>query len=316
MNAKTSKALKLTGVAAAVALAYGLLAAPHNAPAPDPLDNPAEAAATAVSVPAVSTQDLQRPAVAQPLATPATATPSAVPGSAASPDQVASGKTDERDARGLVRAVHEATLSAGMVSQIVKMPFAEGGAFKKGDLLVEFDCERPLAEQRAAAAAMQVEQKTVETNQELEHFNSIGKFDLLISVSKLNKAKAELEALNAQIRQCKIVAPFTGRVIENKMHLFESASVSQPLLRIVDTSNLELDVIVPSQWLQWLRPGDAFSFKVDETGSVNKAVVDRLLPTVDPVSKTIKIIGRLSDASAAKTIPGMSGTASFRSTES
>ncbi|WPO97714.1 HlyD family efflux transporter periplasmic adaptor subunit [Pseudomonas sp. HR96] len=316
MNGKSSKALKLGGIAVAVALAYGLLASPHNlpqdAPLPNPLGNPAVAAeAPSVSVPAASTEDLQRPAVAQPLAAPAAA--AAAP---AAPAAVAPDKAQGRDARGLVRAVHEATLSAGMVAQIVKMPFAEGGAFKKGDLLVEFDCERPLAEQRAAAAAMQVEQKTVETNQELERFNSIGKFDLLISVSKLNKAKAELEALNAQIRQCKIVAPFTGRVIENKMHLFESASVSQPLLRIVDTSNLELDVIVPSQWLQWLRPGAAFSFKVDETGSVNQAVVDRLLPTVDPVSKTIKIIGRLGDASAAKTIPGMSGTASFRNTES
>ncbi|WP_213880471.1 HlyD family efflux transporter periplasmic adaptor subunit [Pseudomonas sp. dw_358] len=305
MNGTLAKTLKLSAVAAAVVLAYGLLASPQNTPADVTAVAVANAAeAPTVVVPVVSVEDLQRPAVAAPVST------------AHAPDNNAATSADKRDARGLVRAVHEATLSAGMVAQIVKMPFAEGAAFKKGDVLVEFDCNRPLAEQRAATAALAVEQKTVETNEELEHFNSIGKFDLLISVSKMNKAKAELEALNAQISQCKIVAPFTGRVVENKLHLYESASMSQPLLRIVDTTNLELDVIVPSQWLQWLKPGDSFSFKVDETGTMGKAVVDRLLPTVDPVSKTIKIIGKLNDASGNRTIPGMSGTASFKSTES
>lgn len=236
-------------------------------------------------------------------------------GSAAAPTTIA---TNGHDARGLVRAVQDATLSAGMAAQIVKMPVAEGGAFQKGDLLVEFDCDRPLAEKRAATAATQVEQKTVETNQELEHFDSIGRFDLLISVSKLNKAKAELDALNAQIKQCKVTAPFTGWVIENKLHLYESASVGQPLVRIVDVSQLELDVIVPSEWLLWLSQNQGFSFKVDETGVVHRAVVDRLLPTVDPVSKTVKVIGRILDDQTNKTVnttPGMSGTASFQRSE-
>ncbi|WP_263146724.1 efflux RND transporter periplasmic adaptor subunit [Pseudomonas sp. RIT-PI-AD] len=235
----------------------------------------------------------------------------------ATPTETAPGTRDrdgsaEGNARGVVRAVHEATLSAGMTAQVLKMPLTEGASFKKGDLLVALDCERAQADLRAAEASMQVEQKTVETNQELEHFNSIGKFDLLISESKLNKAKAETEALRAQVKQCKVTAPFAGRVMERMAHPHESVSVSQPLLRIVDTGELELDVIVPSKWLQWLKPGTPFSFKIDETGQASEAVVDRLLPAVDPVSKTVKIIGRFNGKSASGTIPGMSGSASFR----
>lgn len=315
MNTKRSRLIILSGVAAAVALATSLLVSPQQAPAvlTDSVAQAAEtlpvASAAAESLPKASAADLERPALAAPLTSVA-----ALPGTP--PADIASAPASAPQARGLVRAVHEATLSAGMVAQIIKMPFSEGAAFKRGDLLVEFNCDRAEAEQRAAQASMQVEQKTVETNRELEHFNSIGKFDLLISVSKLNKAKAELEALNAQLKECRIVAPFAGRVIENKLRLYESASVSQPLLRIVDTSNLELDVIVPSQWLQWLRPGVKFAFKVDETGAVSNAVVDRVLPSVDPVSKTIKIIGRLGSTSSDKAIPGMSGTASFQKSES
>lgn len=272
---------------------------PSDAPAPGENGAPIELlpSATAAETDTANAQD-QGPAVA-------------------TPSDKAAGKQDASDpaegnARGVVRAVHEATLSAGMTAQVLKMPVTEGGSFKKGDLLVVFDCERAQADLRAAEAAMQVEQKTVETNEELEHFNSIGKFDLLISQSKLNKAKAEAEALRAQVKQCKVTAPFAGRVMERMAHPHESVSVSQPLLRIVDTGDLELDVIVPSKWLQWLKPGTPFSFKVDETGKASDAVVDRLLPAVDPVSKTVKIIGRFNGKSAGGAIPGMSGSASFR----
>lgn len=258
----------------------------------------ANAASGPASIEPVGSAVMAGPAVAVPATTDATSQPPTVASSAS-------------DARGVVRAVREATLSAGMTGEIVKLPFSEGQAFKKGDLLVAFNCDRPNAELRAAEAAMQVEQKTVETNEELEKFNSIGKFDLLISVAKLNKAKAEYDALQAQIKQCKVVAPFPGRVIERTTREYESASVGEPMLTIVDTAALELDLIIPSKWLQWLKPGSPFSFKVDETGQAFEGTVDRVLPSVDPVSKTMKIIGRFSGKSTGKTIPGMSGTATF-----
>ncbi len=251
------------------------------------------------------------PAMVSPIISPLPATLTNAPASDARQRSAQARQSADNQARGVVRAVNEATLSSNMLGQIIKMPFSEGSAFKKGDLLVEFNCDRGQAELRAAEAAMQVEEKTVETNQELERFNSVGKFDVLISVSKLNKAKAEVEALQAQIKQCKVFAPFSGRVTERMTHLYESVSVSEPLLRIIDTTTLELDLIVPSKWLQWLKPGTAFTFQVDETGQTLSAVVDRLLPSVDPVSKTVKIIGRFAANRGGVAIPGMSGTATF-----
>ncbi|WP_226504587.1 efflux RND transporter periplasmic adaptor subunit [Pseudomonas sp. MWU16-30317] len=297
--------------------------------------NPFTPAATAAAPPLMligSAQAAEGPAVAKPLValppaapgTPATASPLVSPLPAAmngpgpadlqKPPSDPNSQADANGgkARGVVRAVNEATLSSSMVAQITQMNFSEGTAFKKGDLLVAFNCDRAQADLRAAQAGLQVEQKTVETNQELEHFNSVGKFDVLISQSKRNKAKAEVEALQAQIKECKVYAPFDGRVIERMKHVHESVAVSEAMLKIVDTSKLELDLIVPSKWLQWLKPGSPFTFAVDETGKSSGAVVDRLLPEVDPVSKTLKIIGRFNSSDNGQTIPGMSGTATFK----
>jgi membrane fusion protein, multidrug efflux system len=217
---------------------------------------------------------------------------------------------DADHARGVIRAAGEAMLSSRLAARIVKMPLKEGESFKKGDVLVEFDCERQSAESRAAKAQMQIQAKTVDTNEELDRFSSIGKNDLAISRSQYDKSKAELDALNAQLKDCKIIAPFQGRVIERVARNHEAVSVSQPLLRVADTTQLELDMIVPSAWLQWLDEGTHFEFKVDETGQSVKGQVDRVNAAVDPVSKTIKIVGRFKPT-RGQLLPGMSGSARF-----
>jgi RND family efflux transporter MFP subunit len=211
-----------------------------------------------------------------------------------------------------VRAVREATLSSRLAARIAEMPLAEGASFSTGALLVRFDCERQAAEARAAAAAVEVQKKTVDTNEELDKFESIGKNDLSVSRSVLDKAVAESDALKAQLKDCNVYAPFSGRVVERLAHSFEGVTVGQPLLRVVDTSALELDLIAPSAWLQWLAQGSEFQFKIDETGQTVPGTVLRLTPSVDPVSKTIRVIGQFQPGKAGnRVLPGMSGTALF-----
>jgi multidrug efflux pump subunit AcrA (membrane-fusion protein) len=63
---------------------------------------------------------------------------------------------------------------------------------------------------------------------------------------------------------------------------------------------------VPSKWLQWLRVGSAFNFKVDETGDVLQAKVERISAAVDAVSQTVKVVASVPK-SPANVLPGMSG---------
>jgi membrane fusion protein (multidrug efflux system) len=218
-------------------------------------------------------------------------------------------------ARGVIRSINEATLSARMTGFISRMPLKEGDAFAKGDVLVEFDCERQVAESKAANASVQIQKKMLETNQELDKFSSIGKNDLLISASQVDKAQAESQALESVLRHCKLLAPFDGRVVSRSARAYEAVNASQPLIKVLDTTNLELDLIVPSAWLKWLEVGSAFSFKVDETESNLIGKITRVTPNIDPVSKTVRVIGTFSPDATRRNVkvwPGMSGSASFR----
>ena len=54
--------------------------------------------------------------------------------------------------------------------------------------------------------------------------------------------------------------------LEQKVREQQYAQPGQALLEIIDDSVLELEFIVPSRWLAWLKPGHAFKVSIDEVG--------------------------------------------------
>ncbi|MEN5343193.1 HlyD family secretion protein [Achromobacter mucicolens] len=110
--------------------------------------------------------------------------------------------------------------------------------------------------------------------------------------------------------KCAIAAPFDGRVSKRSASPQQFAEPGKPLLTIVDTSHLELKMIVPSKWLVWLKPGHALSVQVDESGKAYPAKVARIGARVDPVTQTVDVTAALTTG-AAELLPGMSGWTTF-----
>ena len=80
---------------------------------------------------------------------------------------------------------------------------------------------------------------------------------------------------------------------------------------IINDNQFELELIVPSEWLNWLKSDNRFSFEVDETRTVLEAQIIRFGATVDPISQTVKLVGRfLAHPDGIKA--GMSGSAHFK----
>jgi membrane fusion protein, multidrug efflux system len=217
--------------------------------------------------------------------------------------------------RGVIRSLAEATISVEYAARVLKMPVLEGEAFKKGEVLIAFDCKMFNAEIGAARANLRAQELVLTNNRKLLKRGAIGSNEVDISQAQFEKARAELLAISARTNGCDFKAPFSGRMVERIVQEHESPSASQPLIRIVDTTRLELETIVPSLWLGWLKPGVQFEFKIDETGQSINATVVRLGATVDAVSQTVKAISVL-DGDKESILPGMSGTATFSSTGS
>lgn len=215
-----------------------------------------------------------------------------------------------QEVRGVIRAVDEATLTSGLGRKIIDLPVKESGAFKQGDILARFDCASARASLDAAKAKHRVEQIAFENVSRLAKMRAAGRFEVNQAQARAGQLAAEAESLGLSLADCDITAPFNGEVAELRVHENETPERGQPVMRILDLSSFELDVIVPSQWLRWLKPGAVFSVTVDETGAIVGAELARLGAVVDPVSQTVKAVGRLT-GSTSGILPGMSGSVSF-----
>ncbi|HRD76201.1 MAG TPA: efflux RND transporter periplasmic adaptor subunit [Hyphomicrobiaceae bacterium] len=216
--------------------------------------------------------------------------------------------------RGIVRPLQQAMIAADISARIAAIRFREAQGFKKGDRLVEFDCERLEAEAAAADALWRETKLSLESNSYLEKRGAAGRIDVEISRARADKAGSEAAALKARLKQCVIIAPYDGRVAELTINEHEFPSAGKPFISIVATGEFEIDLIVPSHWLKTLTPGATFTFAVDETGQSHAAHVLRIGAAVDPVSQTVKVIATFLEKGRA-VLPGMSGTATFAKTD-
>ena len=202
------------------------------------------------------------------------------------------------------------TLSSEIAARIDRINTRVGEHFKKGDALVQFDCAIPHAQRDRAEAVAQQGEKTVAINRRLLQLKSVGQLELEISQAELAKANADLAVAKATMSKCTIPAPFSGVTVEQKAREFQYAAPGQALLDVLDDRGLEVELIAPSRWLSWLKIGDPFSVRIEETEKAYPAKVTRLGGRVDPVSQSIRVIGEIA-GEAPELMAGMSGRVSF-----
>ena len=213
---------------------------------------------------------------------------------------------DNREIRAQLTPLRYTTLSAEIGAKITRLPLAEGGSFKQGQVLVQFDCLLQQAQLAQAQASLMAADASLKGNQKLAQLNSVGEVELNVSKAQALKAQAEVSGSRTVLSKCQIAAPFAGRIAEQKVREQQFVQPGQPLLEILDDSTLELEFIVPSRWLAWLHPGSGFQVSIDETGKTYPAKVQRIGARVDAVTQSIKL-GAVIDGRFPELMAGMSG---------
>lgn len=198
------------------------------------------------------------------------------------------------------------TIASEIGAKIASITVQEGSAFQNGQTLVSFDCSLQQAQLQKAQAELDAAEQTLKSNLRLQELNSVGQLELDLSRSATAKAKAEVGGNQAVLSKCVIAAPFGGRVAEQKAREQQYVQPGQPLLDIIDDSILELEFLVPSVWLGWLKVGSALKVQIDETRKTYPAKFIRIGARVDPVSQSVKVIAAISGR-FPELMAGMSG---------
>ncbi|RBP50716.1 efflux RND transporter periplasmic adaptor subunit [Arenicella xantha] len=108
------------------------------------------------------------------------------------------------------------------------------------------------------------------------------------------RAESALQAAQNSLDRTTIRAPFPGAVVSQSIQQGEYAQTGSPVVRLVDTINLEVSAQVPAALVQPLAPGTML--EITSLGRTFKAPLRALVPVGDSVSRTMELRVSLKDS--------------------
>ena len=219
--------------------------------------------------------------------------------------------TESPPIRVAVKALEEVVIASQARGMVASLTVRDGSRFLQGDVLATLECGVLEAQTRKAQAMARRQKLVRESNERLARMQSKSALEVDLSKAEAEAASAEALSMERMLEQCRIIAPFDGRVGDLLIKAKQFVVEGQPVMELLGDSRLVLEFIVPSAWISWFVPGYAFTFSIDETGGSHQASLSHLGGRVDPVSQSIKAYATLSEADAWL-IPGMSGAIRLR----
>lgn len=243
------------------------------------------------------------------LAAAALAEPSATPPTR--PAQTASKPSVDPNAiRVLLSPELETTLIAQMVGRIASLNASLGAPVVRGRTIVAMDCGESKARLQMADAELAGANETLETKTRLRQLDAAGDMEVALAASAAERAKGAIALARAQVDQCTVTAPFSGRIAKVHVKPHQGVGVGTPLVDLISDGPLKLRLNVPSTYLRQLRPGARFEVDIDETGKSYPARVTAINARVDAVAQSIELEARI-DGRPGELLAGMSGVARF-----
>ena len=199
-------------------------------------------------------------------------------------------------------------ISSSQDGRIAEIPVNHGDIFKKGDLLIAYDC----ADVRAEADIVKIEKEF--TRKRLQGSDKLFKLDIISDLDRSGaqvedeKADAKRKLFEARMQDCEIRAGFDGRVTNRLANPGEYTRTDRVLLEVASKEALQAEFLIPSKWLRWVNIGAPITITISETEKTYTARIQRIHGEVDPVSQSIQVIATL-DPYNDPLLPGMSGSA-------
>jgi membrane fusion protein, multidrug efflux system len=243
--------------------------------------------------------------VQAPSARPAASTATPLPAPAASALGI-----DATAVRVLLTPDVETVLLSQMIGRIVKLNGSLGSRVTKGQLVVGMDCSESVARLKMSQAELASARETYDSKVRLKGLDAAGDIEVSLAAAAVSKADGQIEMTKAQIQNCSVYAPFSGRIAKLHVKPHQGVNAGQPLFELVSDGSPRLRLNVPSKWLRTIKAGTPFKVEIDETGKTYKATVTAINSRVDAVAQTIEVEARVA-GSNPELLAGMSGTARF-----
>lgn len=199
-------------------------------------------------------------------------------------------------------------ISSSQDGRIADVLVGHGDTFKKGDLLIAYDCADLEAEADIVRMQQDLTKRKVEGSDKLFKLDIISDLDRIGAQVEDKQAMAKAKLYEARLKDCQIRASFDGRVTNRLANAGEYTRTDRVLLEVASNEPLQVEFLVPSKWLRWVNTGAPVNITIGETEKTYTAKIQRIHGEVDPVSQSIQMMATL-DPYTDPLLPGMSGQA-------
>jgi membrane fusion protein, multidrug efflux system len=212
---------------------------------------------------------------------------------------------DETQSVGSLRSNQGVILRPEVGGRVSQIMFKDGQRVKKGQILVQFDDQLPVAQLMQSKAEMSIAQANHTRNKELVSQNFISKRSLDESEAALQVAEAKLSLAQATLQRLKVLAPFDGVAGLRQINVGDYLKDGADMVNIEDIDAVLLDFRLAERFQTKIKPGQKAQVSFDALpGKQFTAVVQAIDPLIDANGRSIGVRGCI-DNRQMQLRPGM-----------
>ena len=197
---------------------------------------------------------------------------------------------DDTQAVGSLRSRRGVVLRPEVSGRITRLNFTDGQRVRKGQVLVQFDDQLPLAQLQQSQAELSIAQANQKRNQELVAQNFISQRSLDESAANLQVAQAKLSLARATAARLKIIAPFDGIAGIRLVNVGDYLKDGADIVNIEDIDAIYVDFRLPERFQSKVRMGQTAQLDIDALpGRKYTAQLQAIDPLIDANGRSIGI---------------------------
>jgi membrane fusion protein (multidrug efflux system) len=212
---------------------------------------------------------------------------------------------DRIEAVGTAYARESTTLTSTVTERIVRLNFTDGQYVRRGQVIAE------LARGEEAAGLREAQARLTEARQQLERLRSLQQRGFATNarvdeqVAAVDSARAQAGAVQEQIGDRVIRAPFSGMIGLRRISTGATVSAGTEIATISDLSQIKLDFSLPEAFLSSMQVGQAIEARAAAyADQLFRGTIEGIEPTVDPVTRSVTVRAVLPNPDA-RLKPGM-----------
>jgi RND family efflux transporter MFP subunit len=204
---------------------------------------------------------------------------------------------------GTVSATDETLVGSRILATITQVHVRSGDRVEQGQLLLEFDdsSQRSVLAQRAqaeASVAAALEESTSARDRAVQLFErgnlSRADYDRAVTghrmmAADLERSRRAVAEAQAQLDYTRIVAPMSGTVVDRYAEAGDTAVPGQALLRLFNPGRLRVEALLRESLINRVNQGQEIEAIVGALDLRVPAVVEEIVPSADPGSRTFLI---------------------------